>query len=257
MNHLYLYFSGTGNTKFVIETFASMYEENNPYLVHSIEEAIDFNHAICEADLITLGYPIYGSMMPDVMVDFIETHKSAFSKKTVMVLVTQMMFSGDGAGLAYYLLKDVQVKVKATMHINMPDNISDLRIMPVKVTEKQEKKYRKAEEQIQHYVSKIKAGITVKTGRRFYSRTIGYLFQRIFFKPLHNKMKRMLKINLNSCILCGKCVDHCPTNNLEIANDRVVTKNQCTLCYRCINICPTKSIKMLGRHYPAKQYYKK
>lgn len=257
MNHLYLYFSGTGNTKSAIDTLASIYEENNPYLLHSIEEAINFDYVIREADLITLGYPIYGSMMPDVMVNFIETHKSAFAKKRVMILTTQMMFSGDGAGLAYYLLKDVQVKVKATMHINMPDNISDLKIMPIKIAEKQGKKYRKAEEKIKRYVTKIKAGKTVKTGRRFYSRTMGYLFQRIFFKLFHNKMKRMLKINYNSCILCEKCVNHCPTNNLEIANNRVVTKNQCTLCYRCINICPTKSIKMLGRHYPTKQYYKK
>lgn len=257
MNHLYLYFSGTGNTKFAMETFASIYEENNPFHIHSIEESIDFERLIDEADLITLGYPIYGSMMPDVMVDFIETHKSSFSNKTVMVLITQMMFSGDGAGLAYYLLKDMEVNVEASMHINMPDNISDLKIMPIKVAEKQGEKYRKAEEKIQRYVARIKAGKTVKTGRRFYSRAIGYLFQRIFFKPFHNRMKRMLKINLNSCILCGKCVDHCPTNNLEIANDRVVTKNQCTLCYRCINICPTKSIKMLGKHYPNKQYYKK
>ena len=257
MPHLYLYFSGTGNTKFAIETFASRYEEDHPYRLHSIEENLDFKSAIEASDLITIAHPIYGSMLPDIMQDFIQNYKSSFKDKTIMVLVTQMIFSGDGARLACSLLHGVHVTNKASTHVNLPNNISDVRILPLKAASDQEHKYKKAIKKINRYIEDIRAGRTPKTGRRLYSRMIGYLFQRVYFKAIHKRMKRMLNINHTSCILCKKCVNQCPVDNLEIANDRVVTKNQCTLCYRCINICPTKSIKMVGKQYPRIQYYKK
>ncbi len=59
---LTLYFSGTGNTKYIAEKFA----ENMQADCHSIEEEIDFASLISAADTIAICYPIYGSCVPEI-----------------------------------------------------------------------------------------------------------------------------------------------------------------------------------------------
>ncbi len=59
-----------------------------------------------------------------------------------------------------------------------------------------------------------------------------------------NKQYNAVQVN-NDCILCTKCITCCPTNNLEIRNDKVHQKHKCTFCMRCVNICSKKSITVL------------
>ncbi len=257
MNTLYLYFSGTGNTKHALQVFAEAYETEAPREIHSIEENLDFSLLIEAHQLIVIGYPIYGSMMPEPMQRFIQQHKKSFTGKQIIVICTQVLFSGDGAALALYDLKGVDLKVKATIHVNMPNNITDLHIFPIKTVEESKKKLDKATTFIKKCVVKMKAGKTYKMGRRWYSRMLGYLTQRVHFKMFYKALQKHLKVNNDTCIQCGLCVKECPSGNLSLIEGKIVTDDQCYLCYRCINTCPTQSFRLLGRHYPQKQYYKK
>lgn len=43
---------------------------------------------------------------------------------------------------------------------------------------------------------------------------------------------------INKCISCGRCVDTCPVNALEIKNNKVEwTEDKCVQCDRCIKVC--------------------
>jgi flavodoxin len=112
MKNLYLYFSGTGNTKYVVQRFIDLYEENDDYIMQSIEHKnIEYENLISNADTIILSYPIYDSMLPFIMSEFLEKYKQSFSNKDVITLCTQLLFSGDGGGLPYYILKEVGINV--------------------------------------------------------------------------------------------------------------------------------------------------
>lgn len=46
-----------------------------------------------------------------------------------------------------------------------------------------------------------------------------------------------------TCNLCGQCVKICPTNNIEIANNKVIWKNGCDYCLACLHWCPKAAIQ--------------
>ncbi|HPJ23836.1 MAG TPA: EFR1 family ferrodoxin [Bacillota bacterium] len=258
MNQLYLYFSGTGNTKWAVHRFAEKYNSDSEKRIHSIEEVgIDFDTMIKNSDMVMIAYPIYGSMMPENMERFLKLHLESLAYKPIMVLTTQMKFSGDGAGLACYILNKANVKILATMHLNMPHNVVDMKIFRQHSDKEINRILIKADKKITSYINRIKQKRKVKTGRAFYSRILGLLTQRMFYRWFYQKMKKMVRIDDDRCIACGKCVESCPAHNLILTDGKISTKNDCYVCYRCINICPTKAIRIMGKSFPRQQYFKK
>ena len=53
-------------------------------------------------------------------------------------------------------------------------------------------------------------------------------------------MSRLI-INKELCILCGKCVEACPFNALEL-KDQVVVNENCRLCGICVKVCPVSAL---------------
>lgn len=57
----------------------------------------------------------------------------------------------------------------------------------------------------------------------------------------------MIEIINNSCIGCGKCTRVCPTNILEIIDEKaVVKKGLCLECGHCQGICPANAVLVNG-----------
>jgi|LGOV01.1.fsa_nt_gb ferredoxin len=254
MEKLYLYFSGVGNTKYVVNKFSSLYSQND-YKMLSIEnKAADFKNEIINAKIIIIAYPIHDGFMPFIMSDFLQEYSEYFYNKDIIVIVTQMLFSGDGAALAYRILKKRNINLLASLHINMPNNITDVRFFPVKTVEESVKKVEKADKKIANLAQKIISGEKVRMGRRFYSRSLGFFGQRAYAKSYFLNSRKKVSINDDECIKCMKCINKCPVENLVLIDNKIIGKNICTLCYRCVNICPTQAINMLSKKYPLKQY---
>lgn len=255
MKNLYLYFSGTGNTKYVVQKIIDKYEDGDDYLLQSIEyKNINYDELIIKADTIIIAYPIYDSMLPFIVSEFLEEHLQSFRNKKVIALCTQLLFSGDGGGLPYYILKKVKVNLLHSIHINMPSNLVDVRIFPNKPLSETEKKYDKAHIKIEKVVHKIKSGQSVKDGRRWYSRALGFFIQRAYGKAFLKKLRKSVKINHELCINCDKCVEICPMDNLFDENNTISQNGKCTLCYRCVNECPAKAISIFTKKPPKVQY---
>lgn len=45
------------------------------------------------------------------------------------------------------------------------------------------------------------------------------------------------------CTACETCVAICPSNNIELVNDRPVFQHRCELCCGCIHACPVQAIQ--------------
>ena len=252
--NLYLYFSGTGNTRYVLEKFASIYEDVDYNFISIEDKFVDFKTLIKNADTIIIGHPIHESIMPFIMQDFLKEHSAEFSNKKIITIVTQMYFSGDGGALAYRILRKSNTKLLHSIHINMPNNITDVKLLRPKKTVDTVHIIEKADKKITDIVSKIKSGVKIKMGMRFYSRTLGFFTQRSYGYYFYNRLRKKLIIHHDKCIKCNKCIEVCPVNNLEMVDNKVLTSKICTVCYRCVNICPTQAISLFSKKIPKVQY---
>jgi len=255
MNNLYLYFSGTGNTKYVVKHFIELYEEDSNYLMKSIEDkTVDYSSLIEEAKVIFIAYPIHEGLLPHIMNEFLIEHKEHFRNKDIITVCSQLIFSGDGAALPVHILKEVNVNLLHGIHVNMPSNLTDFWFLPAKTVEKSTKKFKKADAKIARVVSKINKGKKIRNGIRFYSWALGFFLQRAFTKHHYNRIRSDVKIHHDTCINCNKCVTVCPVDNLYSKDKKILVKDNCTICYRCVNECPTQTISIITNHKPTKQY---
>jgi flavodoxin/Pyruvate/2-oxoacid:ferredoxin oxidoreductase delta subunit len=240
-----LHFSGTGNTYFVAKLIGN-YLSNNGFdsKLYPIEKIKNVNELVDNSDIFGIGFPIYGSDMPDIVKNMIEDLLPGKGKR-VFVFCTQMMYSGDGGANAARKLIEKGFLVKQIEHFNMPNNLRDFaKFLPTKVNyEKLEKKTRKKAEK---FAEKVIFNKRKLKGMNFVSNILG-LLQRKPYQKLKSRTEIRMLIEDN-CILCKKCLELCPVNNYYIEDNRLKSKTDCILCYRCINHCPTKSLHINKRN---------
>jgi len=264
---LMLYFSGTGNSKYIAELFCSMMNMHTDQTAnadmsaqcHSIEENINFEQLISSHETIGFCYPIYGSRVPRIMREFVGKYIEFLKDKKVIIFCTQWMFSGDGARVFTDMFSRNYVNVVYAEHFFMPNNVNNLFILPLESDKKVKKYLFNAEKKMQIVCNNIKKGVIKKRGFNVFSRFLG-LFQGVLMPIWEKKALDKVKIH-NNCICsetsgthCGLCVSICPMRNFEKQNGKIITKDNCTICYRCINKCPQKAIAVFLRVKPKAQY---
>lgn len=78
-------------------------------------------------------------------------------------------------------------------------------------------------------------------------------------KPKPKGLKGHIDINVETCILCGKCQKACPTESITVSRDDAtwaINHFSCITCFECVRACPTSSLSMEPTYEkPAKQKY--
>ena len=246
-----LYFSGTGNSKYVAEWFSAHMDA----ACHSIEEEVDFSRMILTSETIAFCYPIYVSRVPEIMRNFAQKYKDALKGKSVIIFCTQVLFSGDGARAFAALFPTGHVHVQYAEHFLMPNNISNLFFLPP-IKEERAKTYaQKAARKMEIVCQDIKDGRIKKRGFSPGSRVLGAM-QAVFLRPTEKLAKRKIFIH-KDCDRCGLCVNICPMDNLFLAEEQIGHRHDCTMCYRCVNRCPKKAISIILPGKVRRQYVAK
>ena len=238
-----IYFSGTGNSRHSLEVFCK--EADASAKVISIEEdgVID---AIKGSDTIVISYPVQYSTVPIFLRDFVSDHSTLWNGKKVFIIATMGMFSGDGAGMLGRFLKKHGATVIGGLHVKMPDNISDVKLLKHPLAVYKEIVI-KSDEKVIKSAQRFKAGKPKKEGLNVFYRLAGFFGQRLYFGHMTKKYSDKLKIDNGQCVGCGKCETLCPTHNITMKDGKAVSGSHCTMCYRCINNCPKKAITLLGK----------
>jgi len=255
MTILALYFSGTGNTKFVVETMRQEFEKYEIEMTClSIEAFKDEDiPKIALADYILVAYPVHGSMSPLNMWQFIKNLAPHLEDKKAIVIATQLMFSGDGGGYMARILRKHRAEVVSIEHFNMPSNLADVKWFKLKNGVDAKAVVDVTRKRIEGYCSDFAKSLFVKRGDTLSALLIGAL-NRVPFSKWERKLARNVKINLSTCTRCEKCVANCPVENLRLEDGRIMQSCKCIICYRCVNLCPTKSISILSKKPPTIQY---
>jgi len=259
------YFSGTGNTWWVVQEFKNIaIEQNHIVELHSIEKPseYDLNNVILNSDILGIAYPIYGSTYPIIMEKFLEelvkTSKSipAIKKPPCFVLTSMMIFAGDGAIMPGKYLKSANFAFRWALNIPISSNISvrGFRLNPAP-EHRIKKRMIKASKTLKKFLDRIERNRkSIQIQWFFLGRFLGWT-QRVFLKRSIDAVLNY-SVDNDKCTKCMKCVKQCPVENIiyeEISEKFTFLKN-CIWCMRCYNLCPTAAILVNGNYCDPKKY---
>jgi len=119
--------------------------------------------------------------------------------------------------------------------------------------DRQERRFTEAREKV-----KVIAGAILQSQRQRVDR--GFFWQNILFSSIYKlSFPRICKLDKNfwvdeKCNRCGICSKVCPTNNIEMGDEKPTWLHRCEQCLACIQWCPQEAIQY-GKKTPKYQRY--
>lgn len=245
---LMLYFSGTGNSKYIAESFGRRMAAE----CRSMEEKADFPALLAAHRAVGFCYPTYRSGVPRPVREFAGRFQEELRGKKLILFCTQAFFSGDGARAFTDLFPEGWCEVAYAEHFRMPGNLCNVLPRWAFSEKAAASRAKRAEQKLGRACRELAEGRKRLRGFRGPGRSIGGTRRRLLLAQ-----ERRAAENLTvkeSCTGCGACVKGCPTGNFSLREGRAAPGESCMLCYRCVNRCPEKAIRVAHRRPVVKQY---
>ena len=234
-----LYFSATGNTRFVARQLA----------MRLGDEALDLLDRIKCGDCspihsnrpFVICAPIYVCEMPRFLADYLR--KTPLVGNTdVFFIFTSGGYSGIGGILAGNLMRKKGLRYMGCADLTMPRNYIANDHYPELDTPEIERRIRTSAEGIEAVAAAI------GRGERLKSRHV-WLFEMLITLPFNPVWCRIRQgvgdfHATDRCVGCGKCARLCPLNVIEIVDGKPVWRGKsCAHCMSCIQNCPVEAIE--------------
>lgn len=229
-----LYFSATGNSKYVAEKIATSIDDE----AHSIEK---FKKTITleKGEILGIVFPTYCWELPIIVRNYLERLTIAGTKNPyVFVLATFGTTPGAALDDCKHILKDRGILVSAKYGIQMPDTWTP--IFDLSDSKEVKKQNERADEALCKVIQKIQkreSGNFMKKAAPYPIRYLSDFMYQAIRKTRHFSVE-------DSCIGCGLCEKRCPAKAIQIQDKKPVwIKNKCVMCLRCLHNCPKFSIQ--------------
>ena len=242
-----VYFSGTGNSRYVAQALAQELDEPitdaGTYIKQGKTAELE-----SETPWIFVA-PTYGWRLPRIFTDFL--HRAKFSGNRAAYFV---MTCGNDIGNAGYwnaqLCRGIKLVYRGVLGVLMPENY----IAMFNAPDKEE-------------TADILAGV-----HPILATVAEYIRSDLDFPPTRTSPVDRLKSSLvnrmfykwiikakpfyaeDSCNGCGDCVKACPLNNIKLVNQKPSWGDACTHCMACICGCPKEAIEY-GKRSKGKPRY--
>ena len=234
-----LYFSATGNTRFVAEQLAGRLEDEPLNLLDRIRRG-DCSPIHSDKPFVICS-PIYVCEMPRFLSDFL--------RKTPLVGSTDAYFiftSGGYSGIAGVLARQIMGKkglnYMGCADLTMPRNYIANDHYPELDTAEIERRIRTTAERIPAIAAAIRRGERLKSRHVW----LAEVFITLPFNPVWCRVRQGVGDfqATDRCIGCGKCAKLCPLNLIEIIDGKPVWHGKsCAHCMSCIQNCPAEAIE--------------
>ena len=230
-----LFFSGTGNSKYVARQLAALLDDTLTDLTGAIRSGAS-SSVISEKPFV-LVVPTYAWQIPHIVRDWFR--EASFSGAGEMYFV---MTCGGSIGAAgkynARLCEEKGLVYKGTRAIVMPENYIAVFSAPDKA--KALAIVDEADPVIRETAAVIRAGQPIPDK--------GDLFGGLKSGPVnsmfYNKFISDEQFTVSAaCVHCGLCQKLCPTANITVMDGKPVWHGRCTHCMACICHCPKKAIE--------------
>ncbi|MCD4784175.1 MAG: EFR1 family ferrodoxin [Candidatus Eremiobacteraeota bacterium] len=268
-----LYFSGTGNTNWVMKKIKDGLEEGG----YSCEMlAADVLQSECGRDVgkgpdkellagrlkdfvppevvLILGFPVYGSNVPDPLKELLPLLPDGEGRK-LATIATLHKAGGDACNLPEKMLEKRGYKSVLATYIKMPNNVKvpKFDFFEIKNGDELNSFYDSAGKAVEDIVDVLIEGDTRFEGKGIGDYILGIsqrLGEQLFSDPFfvshffaHAK-----------CIRCGLCAESCPMGNISMEKGYPDFGKNCCLCLRCYNFCPVNAIQITDATLNEKKY---
>ncbi len=252
------YFSATGNTLWAARQVADATQESLVDIAAAVNEQ-RYDYVLDADERIGFCFPVHGWQLPSIVRLFIQQlHITSTPSHFVYALCT----AGDNIGLTMDILRELLeekgMMLQSTFSLIMPETYVGLPFMDVDTEEKENAKKAHSASCLHQWlplIIKRQTGLKEEVRGRWPSintRIIGNFFHRklITDYKFHVRQER--------CLRCGRCVEVCPTHNMQQQEDgtpRWLHTDRCLTCFACYHYCPVHAIEF-GRQTKKKgQYY--
>ena len=227
-----LYFSATGNCKYVASRLAEA-DTDEPI---SIVDCINENRFDFEADTIGIVSPTYDWGLPSIVKEFLE--KASFRTEYLFFISTYGTTPGASGYIANKAIRGRNID--AYYSVRMVDTWTP--IFDLSTPKKVAKYTVKTESEIDSVISSVSER---HVNKHMPGRTPAF-FTELIAEPLYNKnVRRTANFHVEeSCIGCGLCERKCPVQAIRMQNKRPVwVRDKCVMCLGCLHRCPKFAIQ--------------
>ncbi len=231
-----IYFSGTGNSRFVAERIAADIGDQLYNAASAIRQGR--GGVFTQKGDYVFAAPVYAAAPPLIFMDFIRRSQFPAGSRAYFVMVC----AGDMGGSPAYcrrLAKEKGLAYCGTVKVDMPQNY--VAYFRVDTPQKSASIIRAALPVIDRAADDIRAGrafpeLAVKAWVR--------LLTPIVLKPYYKLfVSAKAFAATDKCVGCGKCASVCPLLNITLDGGKPIWGSRCTHCMACINLCPAEAIE--------------
>jgi ferredoxin len=240
------YFSGTGNSYKIIDTCKDVFIQNGCKASHSA--ITDKSDIKAETDLIGFCFPVYAFGIPRICRKYLLNLPKFKNPVNTFVLITagDPDESGFSVKESTTILKDKGLNVIYSSVIHMPSNWTVSMNLPFKEEAQLiiDSGVKKAKKSVQDILDGVLHHHTFNYPPRY--RRIGFYKEYYLFKLLGvSNLWRDFRTD-DTCDSCGLCEKICPTNSIQVVDNKPKWSKTCEQCMRCVNYCPKTAIFQKG-----------
>ena len=241
-----LYFSGTGNSRYVAKKIAKLSGDELISIGQRIKNG-NYGKIRSEKSLVFVG-PVYAGRLPRVMEEYIRKTKFSGTQKAYFV-VTCAQTPWVTVKYVEKLCAEKGFSLLGFNSVVMPQGyLAGGGTQPKEVNDKILKE---AEPKI------VSIAETIRDKQMLPKEQPGKAMMSKVLNPIMYSMMisaRGFRVT-DKCGGCGKCVQRCPLNNIKLTNGKPVWGDQCTHCMACIAGCPNEAIEYGKKTVGKPRYY--
>ena len=232
-----LYFSATGNSKYVAKKIAV---ETNDITV-SITDCYKKQIFSFAKKYKTLGIvsPTYAWGLPIIVTEFLQRLDLSHKPDYIFFIATYGTTPGQAGKFANNILAPKGLPLSAKFSVKMPDTWTP--IFDLSNKEKVQQINDNAEIEIDYIINQLKDN----PSGDFMKNKLPYPIAKIGHNIEYDSMRRTKHFSVeDSCIGCRLCEKKCPIAAIQIKNHKPEwVKAQCVMCLSCLHHCPKFAIQ--------------